>query len=419
MIQSALDFVRSLQEQKKAQGVWAEKSVVERQQVLSQCLMAMRAQAESLATEIAKAEFLSKPFVQETVINPSLRHLETLSHRDFPENRNNIPVGLMALVAPDYLSFRWLTENISAALLSGNAVYVQMNEMNQASAHCLQPLLSKAPIQWVFAPGKEGEELENILSSHPGIRAVAFSGTPSRAEKVLRAGVSSWKKMKIESGFHNSALVLGDADLRGATKALVRSCFTGMGQLPWNITNILVLESQLPDFERFFLEELSNQGMNGENALFSMTGQNDFERMQKISEQIRSENGKILWQGQFPELKVQPLVVRDLSHCSTLQQDCLRAPVVLISPVKYAHEMVKWCNTSYYGQAAQIFGTVEKAEKIAAKLEVGHVFINQWIESLQALDFGQKQSSYGILDSQAFGAFYSEHRKIDIQESIS
>jgi aminomuconate-semialdehyde/2-hydroxymuconate-6-semialdehyde dehydrogenase len=169
-----------------------------------------------------------------------------------------------------------------------------------------------------------------------------------------------------------------------------------------------VTEAQLPEFQKEFLGRI-------EAAKLPAPSNEVQKKINDIKAKLKSENGKIHYGAEGNG----PLVVQDLSHCSTLQQDCLMAPVVLISPVKYVHEMVRWTNTSYYGMMAQIFGPDEKVQKFGSQLEVSRVVANGWIEKMKDLPLGMKQSFSGLSDVHAFGGFFSDLRKIDGLESKS
>lgn len=397
---SVLDFVQSLQEMKKSQMKWAGLPLEERSLALKAISKALKEKTFAWTSRWASSQSLPEAFVRQDEVLPAIRCFERVSDIPMPAG-GNLPkaTGLISILLPEMFSLRILSERLAPALLAGNGVYIWIPPQASLLAEILGQVLDPAlPVKVLTG----GDDLAEILTAHPGIQAVSCAGSAERAERTLKALAGSWKKWQITGGYHNAALVLADADFALAAQKLVESCFTGMGQLPWNISTIYVTETQLPAFQEAFVSALKE-------ARFGELGDSVRQRTEQLAGQLRSEKAKVLFGGEAG----QPLVVEDLSHCSVLQQDCLNAPVVLVSPVKYAHEMVKWTNTSYYGMFAQIFGSPEKIEKFAGQLDVSRVAANSWIESMATLPLGMKQSFSGIPDLEPFGGFFSDQRKID------
>jgi len=397
---TALDFVQSLQPMKKVRDQWLALELTERSRALQKIADKLRQNERQMAEQLAQAQGLPVEFVLENEIRASIQFLTGVSQMTIPKGIYPKPTGLISVLLPEFFAFRILAERLAPALLAGNGLFVYFPRQTSVVEKLWQQLLEDALPVRLFTGG---EDLEQIMAAHPAIHAVSFYGFPERAQKIYQQiPAGNWKKWQITSGFHNSALILNDVDLSKVARQLAESCFLGMGQLHWNISTIYVTESMRPQFEVEFLSEISKlpHYAMSESAL---------QKNEKLIGQFKSENGKILYGGQVGE----PLVVEDLSHCSTLQQDCLAAPIVLISPVKYIHEMVKWANTSYYGMSAQIFGPEEKIPKFASQLEVSRITANSWVNSMASLPLGLKQSFFGISNLDPFGEFFSDPRKID------
>lgn len=403
-----LDFVQSLQEMKKTQAKWASANLAERAEGIRQLAQRLSESSQKVAGRIAEIESQQVQFSLNSQVLPSINTLLDTAGIQAPNGVDPKPTGLISVILPRFFSFRVLSERLSAALLAGNGVFILTRDQNQEVGEMwrelLEPQLSVLPVRIFHS---DEDELLEILCTHPAIQAVSFYGYPSTGEKVLKSVSGTWKKWQITSGYHNSALIMNEADLTEAARSLAQSCFAGMGMLHWNISNILVSETRLEDFKREFIGLL-------ETRSFDPMLDFDLRRTQDVWNLVRREgNGKVLFGGEMSSGQALPMVVQDLSHCSTLHQDCLMAPLVLISPVKYAHEMVKWSNTSYFGMSAQIFAPEEKIEKFASQLEVSQISANSWVESMGQLPLGLKQSFSGIPDGRPFGGFYSDLRKVD------
>jgi acyl-CoA reductase-like NAD-dependent aldehyde dehydrogenase len=417
-VSGPLEFVRSLLPTKKSQAQWSDTSLQDRSQVLQKMALEIQAQSQPLALALARSQGLPLDFILQNEVIPAIRAFERAALSEpFPETLPK-PMGLIAFIAPEFLTFRFLAERVSAALMAGNAVFIATGVDNALAGQWLK-ILSKDLPAGLLEVFHGDDSLLEVVCAHPSIAAVCAMGYPKQSEKIMKACSGSWKKLQITSGYHNSALISNEANLSEVAKDLVKSCFTGMGQLHANISNILVTEAQLENFQKEFISALESERFaknESESFGFGPMRRTDRSRIEELWKTIQSENGKILFGGsieQSLQLQVKPLVVQDMSHCSVLQQDCLAAPVVLISPVKYVHEMFKWSNTSYFGMVAQVFGPEDKIQKFAPKLDVSRIVGPAWLSAGETLPFGMKQSFLGIPDLNPFGNFFSDLRKID------
>ncbi len=400
---SLIDFVQSLQEMKKQQVHLAGQTHEERAQILRSISQKIREQAPEIATVLANHYQLPLDFTLKNEVEASARIFDETAQIQKPTNVWVQATGLITLIVPEFFSVRILAERLAPALLAGNGVFVLLPPKHP---------VTDTPLREVFEFGgpvkifEGGEELKEVMVAHPSVQAVSAYETPEAAEKTLKLLAGSWKKVQVSAGYHNSALVLNDVNLAQVAEKLVESCFTGLGQWPWNISSIDGTDTQLERFREVFRAELQKK-------IWPEFSEKLRGRMEILKNQLLSEKAKVWYGGESD----QPLVVEDLSHCSTLQQDCLQAPVVLISPVKYVHEMVKWANVSYFGMYAQVFGPAEKVEKFGSQLNVSQVGANSWIESMATLPQGMKQSFSGIRSLHPFDDFFSDQKKFDGLES--
>lgn len=405
----ALEFVSVLTDTKKSLTAWSEKDIPHRVRVLASLRKYIFDHSAEISKHLSKSQALPESFVLANEVLKSCEIIDDKIKQISQTKTLSSPTGAILILSAARLGFRFQIEIVSSALAAGNVIFIKPSKKDFSSsriwAEILQSLFQEYPenelprsLIQVF---QGVDEVADLMVSHPSIKAVAFQGKKDTAEKIMELSQTHWKKLMLMSGYHNSALVLPDADLSVAVPKLVESCFLGLGQLRWNMNTILVTESMLPQFEESLKLELDRYSFG-----HYLKGEEDLAT--KAMSQVMNEDKKVVWSGNVPGLKVQPVVVKDLSHCSDLQQHCLHAPIVLLSSVKYVHEMAKWANTGYFAQAAQIFGSLEKSQNMAAKLDAGVIFINNWYESLQGPGFGYKQSAYGYNDVSAIGKMFSD-----------
>jgi aminomuconate-semialdehyde/2-hydroxymuconate-6-semialdehyde dehydrogenase len=334
-----------------------------------------------------------------------LRLKEAAAQLDLVESTSTsyLPTGLITIVLPSVFSLRVLCERLAPALAAGNAVLVKLSSQSLNWGPAFEQLLFEAGFTEGICQLLHGtaEEIGSLMINHPAVRAVSFAGRFVTAENILKTGTLYQKKLQFSKSGNNSAVLVGDSWSDEQLRPLVHSCFRAGGRLPWNTTKIFVSEEASGKFIEDFLRLIRNEGAYFKGEL----NENYYQQLSLI----RSEGGKVLLEA-GPDLRA--TVVLDLPHCSAIQQNEVLSPIVLISPVKYLHEAVKWANVGYLGMSAMVLGDQEKALRTAEKLECGQVWINSWIQSRDGVIVGAKQSVFGDMDFRVFGSFYSECKKI-------
>ncbi|MBX3041621.1 MAG: aldehyde dehydrogenase family protein, partial [Bdellovibrionaceae bacterium] len=215
----------------------------------------------------------------------------------------------------------------------------------------------------------------------------------------------------------NSLLIHPEADFSKLPDMLA-SVVTGAGRLPWALSRVYVSESRADEFFeglKRFMSELTPLTSPTQASAWTPVGSRfDRTAWDSLKALVTQDHGKVIVGGEeHGSSHVSPLFVRDLTNCSTLQLDELASPLVIVTTVKYPHEMVKWTNTGDFGVCASVWGPVEKAQKLAAKLQVAEAWVNDWWTGDQAFA-GLKRSFFGIPDFEWKGEFFSDVKKMTI-----
>jgi aminomuconate-semialdehyde/2-hydroxymuconate-6-semialdehyde dehydrogenase len=330
------------------------------------------------------------------------------------------PSGLVSIILPWTYSFTYLIKAFVPAFLAGNHVVIKTSSSNREAGQQFSEMLEKLHAQFSaqqFVPGSVqvlhglSEAVGELFAAHPSIRTVVAWGHLQTGQKISASAQLSFKKIHIGMGYNNAAFVLGEVT-ESHLQTLTEACFKGLGQSAFNINKVFVLESQheqfLKSWRRYFetFWKMDSEKIKGESALAKYHSQ---------VRQLTGERGKVSFGGRFQQDLHDPTVLLDLTHCSTLQQDELNCPMVIVSPVKYLHEMSKWANTSYFGQYSLLLGDREKAAALIAKLETGFHSINEWpLEKLlrHSKQVGMKQSFLGIANLTLESNLFSDKKTL-------
>lgn len=420
---SAFDLIKSIQAAKKA-VVTFEASTREQRAVL---LLGVASHLESKQSEIAFAEALhqglSQEFVLKNSILPAVRTLKDMA-ADLRSSQKPEALfratGVIGIITPWALSLRMVVDRLAPALAAGNAVVIKVSEQSPITTQILgEALLSAECPAGLVNILNAGADLGQMLAGHPGIRAVTAAGSNSTMESVAMAGLKQFKKLQLSGAAKNSGLVLGDVDFRSLMPQILRPFLMGQAQTCWNMSRLFVLESVHVEFYAAVKDYLAtlqpSRGPEDSSAWTPLIVPQSAKILGEKIQMAKSEHGKVLSGGDGFEGKGffhKPTVMIDLTNCSVFQQDEVQGPLLLITPVKYQHEMLKWTNTSYLGQGAIVWGSAEKAAKVIPKLECSQVWLNEWMNGSEKSLFGHKQASFGNPDMHWDGSFYSDVKSL-------
>lgn len=340
------------------------------------------------------------------------------------------PLGPVALITPWNLPLYLLTWKLAPALVTGNTVVAKPSELTPMTAHALCELAIEAGIP----PGVfnlvhgTGPGCGQALVDHPAIRAVSFTGGTATGKTIARSVAERLIKLSLELGGKNPALVFADADLDKTIPGLVRAGFTNQGQVCLCSSRILVHESIHDEIA----QKLSNAvkalklGDPGEShtdqgALISSAHR---DKVTGYIEQARRDGGRILCGGEVIQPRgrcrggyfVLPTVIIDLPPESRLHHDEIFGPVVTLQRFADEDEAVQLANSVDYGLAATVWTeNLSCAHRVAARIQAGIVWVNNWlVRDLRTPFGGMKDSGLGREGGHWSLEFFTEPKNVFI-----
>jgi aminomuconate-semialdehyde/2-hydroxymuconate-6-semialdehyde dehydrogenase len=419
----ALDVVYAVQSSKKAFEKWKETSAQERSNWLNKIADGIESNfnefAEAESRDTGKPLWLAKQldipraienfrFFASRILNFESKSYEMKNTLSYVQKQ---PLGVCALISPWNLPLYLLSWKIAPCLAAGNVAICKPSEVTPMTAFLLAKVmkdvgLPKGVCNFIFGLGQEAGE---ALVSHPGVTAVSFTGGTATGKKIVEIVAPQFKKMSLELGGKNSAIILKDANLKKAVDVCVRSSFLNQGEICLCTERIFIQDEIYEDFKKLFLAEIEKLIVGDRKSEKTFMGplvsEAHLNKVLACIELAKKDKAKILFGGNKIDAKdlpldmkegyfLQPTVMEDLSDCSELQQDEIFGPVVSLRPFKYAHEAVKWANTTPYGLCATLFTQdISKAHKLSQNLDVGTVWINTWLKRDLRVPFGGMKSS--------------------------
>lgn len=422
-----IGLVTAIRSSNTAFQLWKSSSIEERAALLQKIKTFLATQQTEYARLEALDQGLPLSFVLKNSLELSLQNIDEIKlHKSSGVHLQYSPVGVVAIVASWNLSLRVILDRLIPALMAGNSVIVKVSSQSVVTAHILAEILSAvdAPKGLVNVIVTDDIEVKKTLLSHPGVRAISFTGSIEKTLEILplisQSSLQNFKKIQISSGSKNSAVVLGEPEDE-SFEPIMNSFLIGQGQLVWNSSRLFILEKFEKEWEakiKNYLESLRpSEGIDDNSVWTPCLKRDSFANFNEIKNMAYEDKAKLLecthtLSDAQKKIFLPAIFTKDMSRCSTLQQDQIHSPIYILSTVKYPFDVAKYSNVSYFGFAAHLWGSPDKLAKIAESLDVGLATFNKSSAEVLGAVTAVKQSGLGLQDYNSFGAFFSNVKKL-------
>lgn len=342
------------------------------------------------------------------------------------------PLGVVAVISPWNLPLLLMTWKVAPALACGNAVIVKPSEETPSTTTLLGEVMGEVGmpdgvfnVVHGFGPDSAGE----FLTSHPGVRAITFTGETQTGAAIMRAAAPSVKALSFELGGKNAAIVFADADLDAAVTGLARAAFLNTGQVCLAPERIYVERAVLDRFVAGMKAkaEALKPGLPHDPGV-DLGPLISAEHRAKVLDYYAlavAEGATVVTGGGVPALEgeaaggffVQPTIWTGLAHDARVCREEIFGPCCAIIPFDSEEEAIRLANDSDYGLASSIWTTdLSRAHRVGQAMEVGISWVNCWfLRDLRTPFGGTKLSGVGREGGEHSINFYSEPTNICIK----
>ena len=299
------------------------------------------------------------------------------------------PLGVVAAIVP-WNSQLFLTAlKVGPALATGNTVVLKASEDGPA------PLLEFARVVDAagFPPGVVnvvtgfGDSCGRVLTSHPKVARVAFTGGPETARAVVRNSAENLAVVSLELGGKSPLLVFADADLDAAANAAVAGVFAAAGQSCVACSRLLAHR----DVRDALLEKIMARAakirlgdpMEMETEVGPLATLRQRERIESALARSVEMGGRILAGGGRPAgfergFYFSPTVVEAPADAPVCAEEMF-GPVLSVFSFEDEDEAEALANGSAHALAAGIFTRdVSRAHRMSRRLRAGIIWVNTY-----------------------------------------
>jgi acyl-CoA reductase-like NAD-dependent aldehyde dehydrogenase len=403
---------------KTAFPAWSSRPIAERQALVARIGQVIEDHAEDfmrlLTREQGKARagaeweiFGSVIWCKEIATQALPVHVVEQSEERTVETRR-VPLGVVGGITPWNFPVLLAVWKIAPALVAGNTMVLKPSPYTPLTTLKLGELLRDVLPAGVLNIVSGGNELGAWITSHPDIRKISFTGSTATGRKIMESCSGNLKRLTLELGGNDPAIVLPDVDVEETAKQLFWAAFQNSAQFCVAAKRVYIHEDIYDDLAaalvRYAKTVKVGDGSQQGTDLGPIQNRMQFEKLKDLFSDIQANNQKVLLGGEIPEgpgYFVPVTIVDNPPEDSRIVSEEPFGPVLPLLKFTDVDEVVSRANNTEYGLAASVWGKdIAAARTVAEQIEAGTVWINEIHSFSPHVAFGgHKQSGIGIENS--------------------
>jgi len=417
------DANRAVLAAERAQKSWAKLPAIKRAGYLREIANLLRANRESLAHVITEEQgkILSLAQVEVDFSADYLDYMAEFARRyegeiiqsDRPGENillYKMPIGVVAGILPWNFPFFLIVRKMAPALVTGNTIVIKPSSETPNNAFEFAKLVAQSSLpKGVFnLVSGSGAVIGKALAENPKVGMISLTGSVEGGVAVMRAAAENVTKVSLELGGKAPAIVMADADIDSAVRAIHASRIINSGQVCNCAERVYVHESVADEFVAKITAAMQKTVVGDPFDPATEMGPLVSKRqLELVGEAVKRalEQGAELKCGGGPSNAgagyfFEPTVLTNCRQDSAIMQQETFGPVLPITTFKTLDEAIDFANDCEYGLTSSIYTrSLDVAMRAANELKFGETYVNREnFEAMQGFHAGWRKSGIGGAD---------------------
>ncbi|ANJ07879.1 aldehyde dehydrogenase family protein [Streptomyces parvulus] len=312
------------------------------------------------------------------------------------------PIGVCALIAPWNYPMLQASWKVAPALAAGNTFVLKPSETTPLSTIHMVRLIAEAGAppgvaNLLLGPGST---VGAAMSAHEDVDLVSFTGGLATGRRIMEACAPGVKNLALELGGKNPNLVFADCDFDAALDYALDAAFLHSGQV-CSAGSRLIVQDEVHDR---FVERLAarartirlGSGLDPATESGPLSSAEHRAKVESYLEIAQAEGARLVCGGTRPDdpdlshgFFLLPTIYADCDRSMRIVQEEVFGPVVTVERFRTEEEAVELANDTRYGLAGGVWtGDASRAQRVAARLRHGTVWINDFHPYLPQAEWG-------------------------------
>ncbi|MFT3967111.1 MAG: aldehyde dehydrogenase family protein [Sphingobium sp.] len=399
---------------KAAFPAWAKTPIEDRRAAILKLADALHAEAEALARLLTQEQ--GKPLAEAAAeIAYSEAFIRQMATHDLPvqvlEDNDNRrvelqrrPLGVVGAIIPWNFPVLIVAFKLPFALLAGNTLVIKPAPTTPLSTLRLGELIADIFPGGVVNIVTDQNDLGGRLTAHPDVAKISFTGSTETGRKVMAGAAASIKRLTLELGGNDAAIVLSDADPVKVAPGIFGGAFLNAGQVCLAIKRVYahsdIYDALCAELARLAEEAVVDDGLKQGAQIGPLQNKAQYDKVKAFLDDA-GENGAIVAGGAVPDRPgyfIRPTIVRDIEDGTRLVDEEQFGPILPIIRFDDPQDALARANASAMGLGGSIWTNDRAAaHDLASRMEVGTVWINKHLDFGPSIPFGgAKQSGLGV-----------------------
>lgn len=410
---SAAQAEQAIAAAKAAFPAWSAKPWKERAALVLALADAIEGAIDELSPLLTKEQ--GKPrFGADFEVHESARILRTFAGMELPDKvlhedaagraiETRAPLGVVAAITPWNFPLILLCNKLGAGLVTGNTLVLKPAPTTPLTTLRLGEICARLLPAGVVNTLTDQNDLGPLLTQHLDVAKVSFTGSTATGRKVMASGAGTLKRLTLELGGNDAAIVLDDADPVSTAQNIFNGAMFNSGQICAAIKRVYVADSLYEavcgELAKLAKAAVVGDGSQPDTTIGPIQNKAQFEKVKTYLEDAR-QRGKVIAGGEAlsrPGYFIPPTIVRDIPDDARVVREEQFGPILPVLRFSDVEDAIRRANDSEYGLGGSVWSAkTERAMAVAKRLNSGTVWVNKTLEINPCYPFrGAKQSGIG------------------------
>lgn len=401
---------------KDAFKIWSVLSYEQRQSYLDDYADALHEHRDELARLLTLEQGKPLTTMAEPEVDQAISWIRQIAARRIPveiveENASHVvelhhtPLGVVGAITPWNFPVLLALWKVAPALITGNTMVIKPSPFTPLTTLRFGQIAQSVLPAGVLSVVSGGNELGPQMTAHPDIAKISFTGSTETGKHVIRSAAGTVKRLTMEMGGNDAAIVMPDADWQAIIPQLYWGAVGNSGQWCVGIKRLYVHSSYRNEFVAAFVEYAQQQvmgdGLDPNVTVGPVQNKMQYDKVRSFLDDIKANGYKVVLGGEVDESRpgyfIPVTVVDNPPESSMIVQQEQFGPIVPIIAYDDVDDVVARANDSPFGLGGSVWGRdTQAAVAVANRLETGMVWVNEIHTQGVDIPFGgHKQSGIG------------------------